>query len=121
MNPGMKTIELLFSEQLRVDDKWSVRRRTAFDGGLDRNEQTVEVVGQEPGKTEKLAISSQFEPSCYVPFTWVIHELKVINALLMAFASMAGPVYNKEAKTLSLCSFRLRRRLWKPICPSSSG
>ena len=31
-------------------------------------------------------------------------ELKVINALLMAFASMAGPVYDQETKTLSLCS-----------------
>jgi hypothetical protein len=31
-------------------------------------------------------------------------QLKALNALLMAFASMAGPVFDQEAKTLSLCS-----------------
>ena len=49
MNTGMKTIEWLFSEQLQVDDKWSVRTPNGFRWWADRNEQTVEVVGQETG------------------------------------------------------------------------
>ena len=49
MNTGMKTIEWLFSEQLKVDDKWSVRTPNGFRWWADRNEQTVEVVGQETG------------------------------------------------------------------------
>jgi hypothetical protein len=49
MNTGMKTIEWLFSEQLKVDDKWSVRTPNGFRWWVDRNEQTIEVVGQETG------------------------------------------------------------------------
>ena len=54
MNTGMKTIEWLFSEQLQVDDKWSVRTPNGFRWWADRNQQTVEVVGQETGPDEEI-------------------------------------------------------------------
>ena len=48
MNTGMKTIEWLFIEQLRVDDKWSAgSAERLWIVGARKNEQTVEVVGEE--------------------------------------------------------------------------
>ena len=104
MNTGMKTIEWLFSEQLRVDDKWSVRTPNGFRWWADRNEQTVEVVGQETGPDGEIGYLVSVRTELLRSLHLGDRELKVINALLMAFASMAGPVYDQEAKTLSLCS-----------------
>ena len=77
MNTGMKTIEWLFNEQLKVDDKWSVRTPNGFRWWADKNEQTVEVIGQETGPDGDIGIWYPFEPSCCVPFTWVIANWKV--------------------------------------------
>ena len=104
MNTGMKTIEWLFSEQLRVDDKWSVRTPNGFRWWADRNEQTIEVVGQETGPDGEIGYLVSVRTEMLRSLHLGDDELKVINALLMAFASMAGPVYDQEAKTLSLCS-----------------
>jgi len=104
MNAGMKAVEWLFSEQLKVDSEWSVRTRDGFRWWADKNAQTIEVVGNEVGpdgdvgsfvsvRTELLRSLSLGDP-----------ELAAIHALLMPFASMAGPVYDQESKTLSLCS-----------------
>jgi hypothetical protein len=104
MNAGMKTIEWLFSEQLRVDDKWSVRTPNGFRWWADRNEQTVEVVGEETGPDGEVGYLVAVRTELLRSLHLGDGELKAINALLMAFASMAGPVYDQEAKTLSLCS-----------------
>jgi hypothetical protein len=47
INAGLKTIEWLFREQLRVDAKWSVKSSNGFTWWADRHAQTVEVVGSE--------------------------------------------------------------------------
>ena len=104
MTAGMKTIEWLFSEQLRVDDKWSVRTPNGFRWWADRNEQTVEVVGEETGPDGEIGYFVSVRTELLRSLHLGDRELKAINALLMAFASMAGPVYDQEAKTLSLCS-----------------
>ena len=104
MNTGIKTIEWLFSEQLRVDDKWSVRTPNGFRWWADRNEQTVEVVGEETGPDGEVGYFVSVRTEMLRALHLGDRELKAINALLMAFASMAGPVYDQEAKTLSLCS-----------------
>ena len=104
MNTGMKTIEWLFSEQLQVDDKWSVRTPNGFRWWADRNEQTVEVVGQETGPDGEIGYLVSVRTELLRSLHLGDHELEGTNALLMAFASMAGPVYDQESKTLSLCS-----------------
>jgi hypothetical protein len=104
MNTGMKAIEWLFSEQLQVDDKWSVRTPSGFRWWADRNEQTVEVVGQETGPDGEIGYLVSVRTELLRSLVLGDPELIVIDGLLMAFASMAGPVYDQEAKTLSLCS-----------------
>ncbi|HEY5744382.1 MAG TPA: hypothetical protein VIS99_17790, partial [Terrimicrobiaceae bacterium] len=82
----------------------SVRTPNGFRWWADRNEQTIEVVGQETGPDGEIG----YVVSVRIEVLRSLHlgdgELKVINAL-MAFASMAGPVYDQEAKTLSLAIF----------------
>jgi hypothetical protein len=104
MNAGVKAVEWLFREQLKVDAEWSTRTPTGFRWWADGNAQSVEVVGQEidldgePGylvsvRTEllrSLALSDQ--------------ALEGINVLLMSLATMAGPVYDQQTKTLGLAS-----------------
>ena len=103
MNAGMKTIEWLFSEQLRVDDKWSVRTPNGFRWWADRNEQTIEVVGQEAGPDGEMGYAVSVRTELLRSLHLGDGELRVVP-ILMGFASMAGPVYDQEAKTLSLCS-----------------
>ena len=47
MNTGQKTIEWLYSDQLRVDPEWSVKDANGFTWWADKNAQRVEVRGTE--------------------------------------------------------------------------
>ena len=67
-------------------------------------EPAVEVVGQETGPDGDMGYFVFVRTELVRSLQLGDHELKAINALLMAFASMAGPVYDQESKTLSLCS-----------------
>ena len=47
VNTGEASIEWLFSEQLRVDEEWSIRTPTGFKWWADKNAQTIEVIDEE--------------------------------------------------------------------------
>jgi hypothetical protein len=49
MNAGEKTIDWLFRDQLAVDAEWSIRTPNGFRWWAHRNQQIVELVGQETG------------------------------------------------------------------------
>ena len=116
MNTGMKTIEWLFSK-LQVDDKWSVRTPNGFRWWADRNEQTVEVVGQETGPDGEIGYAVSVRTELLRSLHLGDGELRVIP-ILMGFASMAGPVYDQEAKTLRLCSLvRVHKAISKWMNP----
>jgi hypothetical protein len=104
MNAGEKTIDWLFREQLRVDPEWSIKLPTGFTWWADRHAQTIEIVGaetNEDGDTGYL-ISTRTELLRNLELT--DKAAARINALLMCFASMAGPVFDEKTGTLSLCS-----------------
>jgi hypothetical protein len=46
-NAGLKTIEWLFREQLRVDAEWSVKFSNGFTWWADHHAQTIEIVDSE--------------------------------------------------------------------------
>lgn len=104
MNAGIKTVEWLFSEQLQVDSEWSVRTSAGFRWWADKNAQTIEVVGEEAGPDGEIGYFVSVRTELLRSLTLGNRELAAIHALLMPFASMAGPVYDQETKTLSLCS-----------------
>jgi hypothetical protein len=103
-NAGEKTIDWLFREQLRVDSEWSIKLPTGFTWWADRHAQTVEIISSESNEHSETAylISTRTELLRNLELTNRV--LPGINALLMRFASMAGPVYDEETGALCLCS-----------------
>lgn len=104
MNIGRQTIDWLYREQLQIDDEWAVRTDVGFTWWADRNAQTIEIIAEEtgPGGEDGFLISVR---------TDVLTDLDLSEAGLaelndgpMRFAGLAGPVYNAQTRTLSLCS-----------------
>jgi hypothetical protein len=103
-NAGVRTLEWLFSEQLKVDAEWSMRTPNGFQWWADKNAQTVEVVGQEAGPDGELGYLISVRTELLRSLDLGDSELTAINAILMSYASMAGPVYDEQTKTLALAS-----------------
>lgn len=104
MNVGEQTIDWLYRESLQVDDQWSVRTDTGFTWWADQNAQTVEILGEETGPDGEKAY-------LIVVRTDLLRDLELTEATLaelndgpMRFAALAGPIYDSDARTLSLCS-----------------
>ena len=104
MNAGMKTVDWLFGEQLKVDDEWSVKNPTGFRWWAHKNLQTIEVVGHETGPNGEIADLVSVRTELLRGLVLADRQLAALDAVLMRFATMAGPVYDQERKTLSLCS-----------------
>jgi hypothetical protein len=104
MNAGDRTVEWLFQEQLRVDAEWSERTPKGFRWWPDKNAQTVEVVGQETGPDGETSYFISIRTELLRSLKLGDREVAAINALLMSFASMSGPVYDTRTQTLSLAS-----------------
>jgi len=104
MNTGGQTIEWLYHEQLKINDEWAIRTPKGFTWWADKNAQTIEVIGEETGPNGEIGylISVRTEFLCNIELT--DHSLTAINALLMVFAAMSGPVYDAGKRTLELCS-----------------
>lgn len=114
MNAGARTVEWLFREQLSVDPERSVQTPNGFVWWADKNAQTVEVVGQEPGpdgeEGDLISVRTEVLRSLQLDN----RALAAVDALLMPFASMAGPVYEEQTRTLLLASMV---RVHDDICP----
>jgi hypothetical protein len=104
INAGLKTIEWLFREQLRVDAEWSVKFSNGFTWWADRHAQTVEIAGSETDESGETAYLIAIRTEMLRNFDLTDRASTAINALLMCCASMAGPIYDEKAGTLSLCS-----------------
>ncbi len=103
-NAGVRTIEWLFQDQLKVDAEWSVRTPAGFRWWADKNAQVIEVVGQESGPNGELGYFVAIRTELLRSLDLGDREAAIINAVLMPVASMSGPVYDAQTKTLSLAS-----------------
>lgn len=104
MNAGTATINWLYENQLRVDAKWSERDAHGFTWWADRNVQRIEIVrtDHDSGLGDSFLIRVRTE---YLDCVSLDEKtLNVIGAILMPFASMAGPVYDPSTRRLSLSS-----------------
>ena len=111
MNAGEASIEWLFSEQLRVDEEWSIRTPTGFKWWADKNAQTVELIGEETdpdGNTGYLiSVRTEFLRDLelnYESLDSPSPQAYLVDRYTMRFATMAGPVYDAASRTLDLCS-----------------
>ncbi len=104
MNAGERTLEWLSQEQLKVDPEWSVRTPKGFRWWADKNAQTVEVISEEIGPDGEQGYLVSIRTEMLRSLELGDREVADINTLLMPLASMSGPVYDVQTKTLSLAS-----------------
>lgn len=101
---GEETIGWLIREQLKVDEQWSVQLPRGFRWWADQQAQTIEVIRTEEGPAGDIGwvVSIRTELLCNV--TLDEKSLRPLHMLMMQGASMAGPVYDEQQRSLSLCS-----------------
>jgi hypothetical protein len=110
LDAGTRIIDWLYTQQLKIDDYWAVRSPQGFRWWADKQGQTIEVVGQEPGGPEGATgylVSVRTDVLRGVELDEA--GLAALNSQVMSFPSMAGMVYSEELRTLSLCSLA---RVW---------
>jgi hypothetical protein len=104
MNTGNESVEWLYSEQLKVDDEWAIRTPSGFKWWADKHAQTVEVVGEETGPNGEIGYLISVRTEFLRDVEMTDRQVTAIQTLLMAFAAMAGPVYDAKTRTVDLCS-----------------
>ena len=104
MNPGESTVNWLYHEQLRVDDEWAVRTPGGFKWWAHQHAQTIEVVGQETGPGGQVGYFVSVQTDVMRSLELTAPRLLVLNEMVMPTATMTGPVYDAETKTLRLAS-----------------
>ena len=112
MTIGEQTIDWLYKDQLRIDDEWSIRTAKGFTWWADKHAQTVDVIGEEPGPDGDTGYLISVRTDFLRNLELTPEAAVKINALLMPFASMAGPVYDDRTRDLRLCSLvRVHREI----------
>lgn len=104
MNTGEQTLDWLYRVQLQVDDQWSVRTATGFTWWADQNAQTVEILGEETGPDGQTGYLIGVRTDLLSDLNLTDESLAELNDGPMRFAGLAGPVYDRDAQTLSLRS-----------------
>ena len=104
MNASRKTIEWLYRNQLRVDEKWSIARDNGFTWWADKNAQQVEIVGIESDKELGEAFLVRVTTDFFRGLRLNEKTLQGISLMLMAHASMSGHVYDEKSTDLRLSS-----------------
>ena len=104
MNAGEKVVDWLYREQLQVDEQWSVRTERGFTWWADQNAQTIEVLGEDPGPDGQIGYLVGVRTELLYDLDLNKTALAEINDGPMRFAALAGPVYDTESHTLSICS-----------------
>lgn len=104
MNVGEQTIDWLYREQLQVDEQWSIRGETGFTWWADQNAQTVEIIGEETGPDGQLGYLIAVRTDLLRGLDLSGETLVELNDGPMRMSALAGPVYDRDSRTLSLCS-----------------
>ena len=107
MNAGEKAIEFLYSNQLGVDQEWSIRTPNGFTWWADRNAQTIEIAAEESGPEGDTGYLISVQTDVLRNFELSDESVMTLNEELMTTASMAGPVYEEQTRILRLCSLVL--------------
>lgn len=97
-------IDWLYSQQLRIDEQWSYLLPTGFTWWADQYAQTVEMVREEKGPNGETGYLLCVRTELLRDLELTDQALTEINAFTMRCASMAGPVYDVEARRLDLWS-----------------
>lgn len=97
-------IDWLYKEQLGIAEQWSYLLPTGFTWWADEYAQTVEMVREEKGPDGETGYLLCVRTELLRNVDLTEDALTEINALPMRCASMAGPVYDADARRLDLWS-----------------
>lgn len=101
---GEQSIDWLFHEQLRVDEQWAIQLPSGFRWWPDQQAQTIEISRTVSGPDDELGYVVSVHTELLRGAVLDDQRLGLLNDLLMQAASMAGPVYDRQQRTLSLQS-----------------
>lgn len=104
MNAGQQVLDFLYSTQLQVDDEWAVRTPNGFTWWAAGNAQTVEVLDAETSPDGLTGYPVRIRTEMVSGLELTDEVLADLNEGPMRFASLSGPVYDPDTKTLSLCT-----------------
>ncbi len=104
MNLVEEIIDWLYTEQIGIDEQWSYLLPTGFTWWADQHAQTVEMVREEKGPNGETGYLLCVRTELLRDLDLTDDSLAEINALPMRCASMAGPVYDADARRLDLWS-----------------
>ncbi len=104
MNAGEQTIDWLYREQLQVDDQWSIRTPQGFTWWADQNAQTIEIISEDDGPDGETGYAIRVRTDLLADIDLSEDALSQINEGPMRFAALSAPVYDRDARTLSLYS-----------------
>jgi len=102
MNPGKNTINWLKNEQLRIDPEWMIETPKGLTWWADQHAQHIEVTHRETGPDGDVAdyvrIRTELLKNCDLT-----PKTEAALNMLMTLATMSGPVYLKESRSVELC------------------
>lgn len=104
MNAGDEAIEELYRDLLKVDAEWSIRTPTGFTWWADQHAQHIDLLGEFDGPDDEVGILVAVRTELLRNLVLDDLAASALNSRLMAFASLAGPVYDPTTRTLSLSS-----------------
>lgn len=104
MNIAEQTIGWLFKEHLQLDDQWSYLLPTGFTWWADRYAQTVEMVREQTGPNGESGYLICVRTELLRDLDLTDGALVEISGFPMRCASLAGPVYDVQARRLDLWS-----------------
>ena len=104
MNIAEEIIDWLYKDQLQIDEQWSYLLPTGFTWWADQYAQTVEFVREEKGPNGETGYLVCVRTELLRDLDLTEAALAEINAFPMRCASLAGPVYDVEARRLDLWS-----------------
>lgn len=104
MNAGEEVLDFLYTTQLQVDDEWAVKTPNGFTWWPGQNAQHVEIVGEETSPDGMTGYLISIHTEMVYDLDLTDEVIADINEGPMAFASMAGPVYDADTRMLSMCT-----------------
>lgn len=107
MNVGALTIEALYQDLLKADPEGSIHTPAGFTWWADQYAQHIEVIGADGAPEDDRGVLVVVRTEVLREVTLDEVARRALNNLLMAFASLAGPVYDPTT-----CTVQLYSRLW---------